>query len=73
MKTTYLVAYDMLTRSNARRTYSRWFDTYEEAERYYDAKRMTFSTIEIWMIKAERKMGVPCQYEYVHAPKYVWR
>ena len=70
-RTTYLVARDMLTKNRARRTYTRWFTNQDEAERYYQLKRLADSTIEIWMIKSEVISGTT-NYEYVHKPEYVW-
>jgi hypothetical protein len=71
MRTTYLVAYDMLARNGARRTYSRWFTNQDEAERHYKLKRLARTTIEIWMIKSDVINGTK-NYEYIHKPEYVW-
>lgn len=77
MKPTYLVAWDMLTRNGARRTYTHYFKDVQEAETLYQKKMQTFSTIEIWLIKSEHittsEGETRLHHEYIHPPKYVWR
>lgn len=71
------MAWDMLTRNGARRTYTHWYNTQEEAERLYQQKRQAFSTIEIWLIRSEIVASatgeILTNYEYIHKPEYVWR